>query len=70
VSDDDDHNKTIMIRRPAAGETPAAAPPAKEAPAPAPKQEEASWIKSPAGIITLVVVVVIAVFAVIKLTGK
>lgn len=71
MSDDHEHHKTIMIRRPPAGatETPQPAPqPAAKKPEPA--KEESSWLKSPLGILAIVVAAVIATFVLVKLTGK
>lgn len=71
MSDEHEHHKTIMIRRPPAGATetpqPAPQPTVKK---PAPKQDEASWLKTPLGIVAIVVAAVAVTFVLVKLIGK
>ena len=71
MSDEHEHHKTIMIRRPPAGATetpqPAPQPTVKK---PEPKQDEASWLKTPLGIVAIVIAAVAATFVLVKLTGK
>lgn len=71
MSDEHEHHKTIMIRRPPAGatETPQPAP-QLTVKKPEPKQEEASWLKSPLGILAIVVAAIAVTVLLVKLTGK
>lgn len=70
MSDDQDHNKTIMIRRtPAGAESPQPAPqPAAKKSEPA--KEEASWLKSPLGILGIVIGAIAVTVVLVKLMGK
>jgi hypothetical protein len=67
---EDDHNKTIMIRRSPAGETETPPPAVKPAAKPEAKKVEASGLKSPLGIVGVIVALAVAAFVLFKLTGK
>lgn len=70
MSDDHEHHKTIMIRRPtAAADAPQPAP-QQAAKKPEPKKEETSWIKSPLGILAIVVAAIAVTALLVKLTAK
>lgn len=70
MSDEHEHHKTIMIRRtPAASDTPKPAP-QQAAKKPEPVKEESTWLKSPLGILAIVVGAVVATVILVKLTGK
>ncbi|MDX2220090.1 MAG: hypothetical protein SF172_13815 [Burkholderiales bacterium] len=71
MSDEQEHNKTIMIRRPQAGATETPQPsPQPTVKKPEPKQDEASWLKTPLGIVAIVIGAVAVTFVLVKLTGK
>jgi hypothetical protein len=70
MSDNDDQNKTIMIRRSPAGEAETPPPAVKPAVKPEVKEAESSWLKSPLGIIGIVVAVVAVAFVLYKMMGK
>ncbi|MBL8518168.1 MAG: hypothetical protein JNM76_14500 [Betaproteobacteria bacterium] len=70
MSEENDHNKTIMIRRTPAGET----PPPQPAVQPAARQseqkkEEKSWFQSPLGIVGIVAAVAVLTYVLLKV-GK
>lgn len=71
MNDENENNKTIMIRRSPVSEAepaqPAAKPVAKQ---PESKKDDAAWLKSPLGIIGIIIAVAVLAFALVKMTGK